>query len=114
MLETPDAQLTPLSDMEWQSIRLVSDWLVEFRKATTRMSMTKAMTLSSTHAVFRHLQDHLRTSLRALPPHAAPELREGLRNAHRKLSDYYYKVDESPYLIWAASTCGLIYTTQLL
>ncbi|KAK0454239.1 hATC-domain-containing protein [Desarmillaria tabescens] len=31
-----------------------------------------------------------------------PELKKGLLDAHCKLSDYYYKYDESPFYTWAA------------
>jgi hypothetical protein len=31
-------------------------------------------------------------------------LRNGLLEAHRKLSEYYYKFDQSPFYTWAART----------
>ncbi|KAJ6523177.1 hypothetical protein B0H19DRAFT_1085801 [Mycena capillaripes] len=40
--------------------------------------------------------------LSALPLNSDPELVDGLKKAHRKLSDYYYKFDQSPFYIWAA------------
>ncbi|KAJ7689839.1 hypothetical protein B0H17DRAFT_890972, partial [Mycena rosella] len=72
------------------------------RSATTEMSRTKRPMLSSTHAIFRGLQDHLRQIIRNLPNYAPTRLKRGLLEAHRKLSDYYHKSDESPYHTWAA------------
>jgi hypothetical protein len=69
------------------------------------MSTTKRPTLSFTHAIFRGLQEDLRTSLKELPFSTPSVLRNGLLEAHRKLSDYYYKMDQSPYYTWAARTC---------
>ena len=92
-----------LSRNDWAAIALVKDWLCGFRDAILDMSTTKHATLSYVHAVFKGLQDHVKDALRGLPDTAPPALRDGLINAHRKLSDYYYKFDESPYYIWAAS-----------
>jgi hypothetical protein len=61
--------------------------------------------LSSTHSIFRGLQKTLKEKLTALPKDAPTELVEGLTKAHRKLSDYYYKYDQSPFYIWAARKC---------
>lgn len=58
--------------------------------------------LSLTHSTFRGLQKTLKDKLAALPNDAPPELVEGLNKAHRKLSDYYYKYDQSPFYMWAA------------
>ena len=58
--------------------------------------------LSSTHAIFRGLQEDIRNSLVELPDSAPPKLKTSLMKAHRKLSDYYSKLDESPYYIWAS------------
>ncbi|KAE9398293.1 hypothetical protein BT96DRAFT_920945 [Gymnopus androsaceus JB14] len=58
--------------------------------------------LSTTHATFCSLQRHLKTILRDLPDDVALEIKQGLLDAHRKLSDYYYKFDASPYYVWAA------------
>jgi hypothetical protein len=44
--------------------------------------------LSSTHAIFRGLQDHLRGILRDLPDSIDPSIKEGLLSSHEKLSDY--------------------------
>ncbi|KAJ6573135.1 hypothetical protein DFH09DRAFT_916226, partial [Mycena vulgaris] len=91
-----------LSDADWNAIGLVPDWLKVFRSATTDMSRTKHSMLSVTHAIFRGLQDHLRQIIHDLSDSAPPRLKRGLLEAHRKLSDYYYKSDASPYYLWAA------------
>jgi hypothetical protein len=91
-----------LSEDEWDAIALVTSWLKSFRSATTQMSATKIPMLSTTHAIFRGLQSDIQDILRTLPDTAAPELKKGLTDAHLKLSDYYYKFDESPYYLWSA------------
>ncbi|KAJ6600075.1 hypothetical protein B0H10DRAFT_1825056, partial [Mycena sp. CBHHK59/15] len=93
-----------LSDADWSAIEMVTEWLKVFHAATTEMSRTKHPMLSTTHAIFRGLQDHLRHILRNLPNSAPTRLKRGLFEAHRKLSDYYYKSDDSPYYTWAART----------
>lgn len=93
-----------LSEDEWASIRLVACWLEQFRKATTQMSATHRPMLSHTHAIFRGLQEHLRESLRKIPSGIDPCIRNGLVAAHQKLSEYYYRFDQSPFYIWAART----------
>ncbi|KAF9070582.1 hypothetical protein BDP27DRAFT_1382743 [Rhodocollybia butyracea] len=87
---------------DWDAIATVSDWLLNFCSATSQMSMTSKPMLSSTHSTFRGLQRSLKDKLKQLPQDAPPELIEGLTQAHRKLSDYYYKYDNSPFYIWAA------------
>jgi hypothetical protein len=57
--------------------------------------------LSSTHAIFCGLQESVRGFIRDLPNDAPPRFRAALLSCHRKLSDYYYKFDESPYYVWA-------------
>jgi hypothetical protein len=81
---------------------MVTSWLKAFRSATTQMSTTKQTMLSTTHAVFRGLQDQIKENVLNLPDNVSPLLRDGLLSAHRKLSDYYYKFDESNYYTWAA------------
>ncbi|KAJ7173031.1 hypothetical protein C8R43DRAFT_873887, partial [Mycena crocata] len=98
-----------LSDADWNAIEMVTEWLKVFREATTEMSRTKRPMLSTTHAVFRGLQEHLRNVIRDLPASAPTRLKRGLFEAHRKLSDYYYKSDESPYYTWAARTSIPVY-----
>jgi hypothetical protein len=93
-----------LQDEDWEAIVLVAQWLKSFWSATTQMSTTKRPMLSWTHAVFHGLQDSLADSLRSLPNNTPASLHQGLLNAHRKLSDYYGKSDESPYYTWASRT----------
>lgn len=82
----------------------MTSWLKSFRSATTQMSTSKRSMLSSAHAIYRGLQDSLQDSLRALPNNTHPNLKLGLLNAHRKLSDYYNKIDDSPFYTWASRT----------
>ena len=93
-----------LQDEDWEAIALVAQWLKSFQSATTQMSTTKRPMLSSTHAIFRGLQDSLTDSLRSLPNDTPTLLRQALLNVHCKLSDYYGKSDESPYYTWASRT----------
>jgi len=93
-----------LSEVDWEGIALVAGWLKSFRSATTQMSAMHHTTLSSTHAIFRGLQEQIKDILTGLPPTTSPTLVLGLTDAHRKLSDYYYKFDESPLYTWAACT----------
>ena len=97
-----------LQDEDWEAIALVAQWLKSFRSATTQMSTTKRPMLSSTHTIFQGLQDSLAESLRSLPYNTPALLRKALLNAHRKLSDYYGKFDESPYYTWASRTSHII------
>lgn len=92
-----------LDKNDWEAISLVANWLKAFRSATTEMSRTKRPMISTVHAIFRGLQDHLKDILRNLPDSTMPQLRDGLVAAHHKLSEYYYRSDESPYYTWAAS-----------
>jgi len=91
-----------ISEEEWTSISLVSSWLKSFRSATTQMSATKVPMLSTTHAIFRGLQDDIKTILCGLPATVPWVIKKGLLDAHEKLSDYYHKFDESPFYTWAA------------
>ena len=103
MAKTRDLRAFELTASDWESIILVTGWLKAFLSATTQMSTTKCATLSFTHAIFRGLQESVRQSLRDLPAGAAPQLKQAILLAHRKLSDYYYKFDESPLYVWASS-----------
>jgi hypothetical protein len=91
-----------LQNEDWEAIALVALWLKSFRSATTQMSTTKHPMLSWTHAIFRGLQDSLTDNLHSLPNNTPAPLRQGLLKAHRKLSDYYGKSDDSPYYTWAS------------
>ncbi|KAK0437090.1 uncharacterized protein EV420DRAFT_1487276 [Desarmillaria tabescens] len=46
--------------------------------------------------------DDIKKIIATLPMSTPPELKQGLLDAHRKLSNYYYKYDESPFYTWAA------------
>jgi hypothetical protein len=96
-----------LSATEWAALKQVADWLEAYRFATTQMSTTKQPMLSNTHACFRWLQEHLKKSIAALPESADPVLRDGLVAAHRKISDYFTKFDESRYYAWATCLCSM-------
>ncbi|KAJ7830787.1 hypothetical protein B0H14DRAFT_2593081 [Mycena olivaceomarginata] len=76
-------------------------WLEAFRTATTQMSATKSPMISTTHAVFRGLQEEWRKLFGTLLDNVAPQLKQGIISAHTKLSDYYTKFDESPLYTWA-------------
>lgn len=102
-----------LSDDEWSSIDLITTWLKSFRSATAQMSATRTPMLSTTHAIFRGLQEDLCDILRSLPNSTSPCLIKGLTDAHRKLSDYYYTFDQSPFYIWSSCKSSII-TSALL
>ena len=91
-----------LNTADWSAICLVTGWLKAFCSATTDMSKTKELMLSTVHAIFCGLQDHARQALADLPDSAPHQLTNSLIEAHKKLSDYYYCSDESPYYTWAA------------
>ena len=97
-----DLHTLELSTTDWESIKLVASWLKSFRSATTEMSATKVPMLSTTHAIFRGLQDDIKNILYDLPNSVSPKIKLGLMEAHRKLSDYYYQFDASPFYTWAA------------
>lgn len=103
-----DLRALELDSDDWSAISLVAGWLKAFRSATTDMSKTKEPMLSTVHAIFRGLQDHIRTALAALPNSAPVRLTDGLIEAHKKLSEYYYRSDDSPYYTWAASTLSFV------
>jgi hypothetical protein len=91
-----------LTEDEWAAITQVADWLKQFHAATTQMSTSKQPMLSSTHAIFRGLQEHIQQIYRDLPLSTVLRIKTGLLDAHQKLSDYYYKYDQSPFYTWAA------------
>ena len=90
---------------DWCAIELATGWLKAFRSATTQMSATKHTTYSSTHAVLKGLQDHVANEIRELPVSASSYVRDTLVACHRKLSNYYFKIDVSPYPTWAMCAC---------
>ena len=92
-----------MDEHEWEAIHQVADWLKMFRSATTQMSSLKGSSiLSTTHAIFRGLQEHLRDIIRFLPASAPAKTRSTLLDAYAKLSDYYYQYDQSPFYTWSA------------
>ncbi len=91
-----------LSEGEWGTIVQVTEWLGAFWAATTQMSTSKESMLSSTLAVFRGLQEHIRLIYSDLPESTSPRIKTSLLDAHRKLSDYYYRFDQLPFYTWAA------------
>jgi hypothetical protein len=102
-----DLRALELDANDWATISQVAGWLKLFQSATTEMSRTKEPMLSTVLAIFRGLQDHVSSILRELPDSAPPQLRTGLVEAHRKLSEYYFRSDESPYYTWAACKYSL-------
>ncbi|HEV7737915.1 MAG TPA: hypothetical protein VGO47_11160, partial [Chlamydiales bacterium] len=90
-----------LTAEDWTTIELATSWMKAFRSATTQMSATKHTTYASIHAVRKGLQDHVANEISKLPVLASPHVCEALIACHRKLSDYYFKIDASPYPIWA-------------
>ena len=102
-----DLHALELSNTDWESLKLVTSWLKSFQSATTEMSTTRVPMLSTTHAIFRGLQDDIKNILRDLPNSVSPKIKLGLTDAHRKLSEYYYQFDVSPFYTWAACTCAL-------
>lgn len=96
-----------LLDKDWKNIKLLAGWLEIFCSATTQMSSTITPMISTTHAIFRGLQDKLKSILKDSPDDISPKIKSGLLKAHRKLSDYFTKFDESPYYTWSASMSPL-------
>ncbi len=97
-----DLHILKLSDANWDSIKLVASWLKSFFSATMEMSTTKLPMLSTTHTIFRGLQDNIKDILHSLPNSVSSKIKLGLTDVHRKLSDYYYQFDTSPFYTWAA------------
>lgn len=87
---------------DWDVISMVTSWLKSFRAVTMEMSTSKKPMLSTTHTIFRGLQDDIRSILVGLPNSISLEIKKGLTDAHLKLSDYYHKFDESPFYIWSS------------
>jgi len=79
----------------------VTEWLGAFRAATTQMSTSKQPMLSMTLAIFRGLQEHIKLIYSDLPASTSQRIKTSLLDAHRKLSDYYYHYDQSPFYTWA-------------
>jgi len=90
-----------MKDEDWKTIELISQWLLSF-VVTTQMSATKHARLLSTHAIFKGHQDDLMKELWNLPSTVQAHLHNALVESHRKLSDYFFKVDQLLYPIWAS------------
>ncbi|KAI9513529.1 hypothetical protein F5148DRAFT_969355, partial [Russula earlei] len=90
-----------LTKKDWRAIKMVTRWLKSFQSATTQMLATKKPMISSTHAIFCGLQAKIRDILHE-EQGLSPWLIQGLSSAHLKLSEYYYKFDESPFYLWAS------------
>jgi hypothetical protein len=99
-----DLHALELSNTDWESLKLVMSWLKSFRSATTQMSTTKVLMVSTTHVIFRGLQEDIKNILHNLSNSVLPSIKLGLTDAHRKLSNYYYQFDVSPFYTWAART----------
>ncbi|KAF8817310.1 hypothetical protein BYT27DRAFT_7217833 [Phlegmacium glaucopus] len=68
-----------------KTISLVASWLKAFCSATTEMSRTKEPMLSTVHAIFWGLKEHVHSTLAELHDSAPTELKDGLVEAHQKL-----------------------------
>ena len=101
-LHNKDLRPLLISEDEWEAIKLVFNWLLNFREATRQMSTTSKPMISTTHAIFCGLQDAIKLIYAKLPSTAPHHLKVGLLDASKKLSEYYYKYDESPFYTWAA------------
>ncbi|PPQ82480.1 hypothetical protein CVT26_012859, partial [Gymnopilus dilepis] len=84
-------------------LKLLHKLLDDSQLPTTQMSATHTPMFSTTHAIFRGLQEELRDILRALPPSTSPRLIQALTDAHGKLGEYYHNlITESPYYLWSS------------
>ncbi|TBU51222.1 hypothetical protein BD310DRAFT_910797 [Dichomitus squalens] len=81
-----DLRHLEISFEEWEAIAIVTKWLRLYRDATVDIG----------------LQEHLRECIRELPESTPRPLRDGLINAHYKLSDYSYLFEGSPFYTWAS------------
>jgi hypothetical protein len=95
-------KLEALTDFEWFAISVVTKWLSLFAGATTAMSSTEKTTLSAAYGIFTGLQDDVRTHLKDHTDGIPAALKNGLVDAHDKLSEYFRKTDASPYYLWSA------------
>ncbi|KAJ6523017.1 hypothetical protein B0H19DRAFT_973082, partial [Mycena capillaripes] len=101
-----------MDDDDWKAIELVAKWLNVFRQATVQMSTTKKPMLSATHAVFRGLQAEIKRYIATLPGGVEDDLRDGLVDAHLKLSEYFHKCDKSQYTLWACRMFLFLFLTS--
>jgi len=103
-----------LADEEWDGITLVMGWLQYFRDATTEMSAMKWPMLSHTHPIFCGLQDSIHQALWDLSSETYPKIKDGLVAAYTKLSEYYYRFDQSSFYLWAACEFSAVSSFQNL
>ena len=106
-LHNRDLQPLLISEDEWEAIKLVFNWLLNFHEATRQMSTTSKPMISTTHAIFCGLQDAIKLIYAKLLSTAPHQLKVGLLDAYKKLSEYYYKYNESLFYTWAA--CELLF-----
>ncbi|KAJ6506039.1 hypothetical protein DFH09DRAFT_943418 [Mycena vulgaris] len=99
VVKDSDLREHELTSDEWKALEMVTGWLKAFRSATTQMSATK-QPMPTLFSVASNSTS--KPSSKSFPDNADPALKEGLVNAHRKLSDYFTKFDESRYCTWAA------------
>ena len=100
VVKNRDLRAFELSNDDWASISLVTQWLKSFQSATTQMSSTKTSMLLTMHAIFCELLEDIWLSIISLPANMPAQLKNSLVSAHHKLSDYYTQLDESPLYIW--------------
>jgi len=55
-----DLRHLELDEDDWEAISQVAGWLKAFCSATTKMSRTKKPMISTVHAIFWGLQDHVK------------------------------------------------------
>ncbi|KAM5546301.1 hypothetical protein V8D89_000427 [Ganoderma adspersum] len=97
-----DLRQYELSWQDWEALSIITQWLQLYRDAILEMSVTTRPTISEVSAVFKGLQEHLCKLLTMLPKGTPRVLRDGLVNAHYKLSDYSFLFDGSPFYAWAS------------
>jgi hypothetical protein len=72
------AKDSELREHELNALELVTAWLKFFCSATTQMSVTKQPMFSTTHTIFRALEQQLKSIISGLPASADPDLKQGL------------------------------------
>ncbi|KAH8927021.1 hypothetical protein BT69DRAFT_1394053 [Atractiella rhizophila] len=90
-----------LRKAEWDGVEAVATWLESFRNATIEMSTTSSPSLSSTLGMYYGLMGEIKEFITTMPKTIPKEFRDGLVNAHVKLSTYNAVLDNSPYPLWS-------------
>jgi len=103
--QSSDLQEFCLTDEDWENIIMVTSWLKLFRSATVQMSATKTPMLSKALELMQDLEAHLKDTIINLPWNVSTHIRDALVAPHGKLSEYYYKFDESPFYTWSMCMC---------